>query len=783
MINAADPHADTLLASQAVAPDIVPGRFQILELAGQGGMGAVYRALDRELDDIVALKIMRPDLVTHISDVELFRKEVRLARRVTSPHVARTFDFGVWHGRPWLTMEYVSGEPLSRLLERQGRLDAADVVTLMRGVCAGLQAAHAVGVVHRDVKPANVLLAGHGRVVVTDFGVAQMALAETGRGGSPSGTLAYMAPEQVRGEAAGPSADVYAAGVMMFELLTGHQPWRGDTAYDIAVARLQGQAPDPRTLIPGLDKSLSGVVLRCLQREPSERWPDAQSLASALQAAMPGTDVDALPAVMTGRAPILAPLRPRVAVLPFQSVGGAQDDPLAEGLTEDLIGALSAVRDLRVLSRRVSLRFRDDPRDACLLGEELAVDAILEGSVRRTATGVRINVRLVRVADGSAPWSQRFDRTLAELLIVQDEIAAHVAAVLGVRAVQSPRLVLPDPMALELYVRGRQAYQAMRPDQIRHAVLLLQDAVTRAPLDASLGAAYALALVRQWYMELEPGAGVLAEVLKIAQDAVDMAPDLGDAHLAVAMVLYHQGQAAGAARALRQAVACSPSLAEAHELLGSLLVEIGRSQDGVRRLEMATELDPRLPTVWELLRVNALDGEWTAFDDVTCMAFAPHVAPVARWMHVLRYAPWRGRTAQLANLAATVDRELHLRTPDYLLTYLDAALDVLVRGKSPQRVYRVLDTHAAGPSCGFKRIVNCLQLKCELACFAGDLATARSALQRAVEVGLIDLLWLRHCPMLVPLHGDPVWITAIDVLQGRADAIMDALFHRTEPST
>ncbi len=269
---------------------IVAGRYALLSILGAGGMGAVYRARDLELDEVVALKRLRREFADNPSLVERFRQEVKLARRITHPSVARTFDIGEDAGTRFLTMELVEGESLACRLEREPGLSIAEAVGIAREVCQALGAAHAAGVVHRDLKPDNVLLADDGRVVLTDFGLA-VALRETGglASSARAGTPAYMAPEQLEGSRnlAG-RADLYALGVLLYEMLTGARPWERDSECSSA-RRMTSPPPDPRVVRPEVPAALARVVLRCMARAPEGRYATASDVARALTGALART--------------------------------------------------------------------------------------------------------------------------------------------------------------------------------------------------------------------------------------------------------------------------------------------------------------------------------------------------------------------------------------------------------------------------------------------------------------------------------------------------------------
>ncbi|MGH7293877.1 MAG: serine/threonine-protein kinase, partial [Polyangiaceae bacterium] len=318
-------------------------RYEILGLVGSGGMGTVYRARDSELDEIVALKLLRREVMDASGMLDRFRQEVKLARRVTHRNVARTYDIGESSGEKFLTMEFVDGEALSARLAREGALQLDLVMEMAGGICAGLQAAHAAGVVHRDLKPDNVLLANDSRVVLTDFGIAR-AVADANRAatvGLALGTPAYMAPEQVEGVSdLDERADIYALGAMLYECVTGERAWSGDGIWALAAARLMNPPPDPRLKRPDLPPAVAEIVLKCMARRREDRFQSVAELAGALGAMTmpaPRPRPSAPP-------PLQAPLELEtraVAVLPFRNHGPPADDYLADGLTDDLIDALS----------------------------------------------------------------------------------------------------------------------------------------------------------------------------------------------------------------------------------------------------------------------------------------------------------------------------------------------------------------------------------------------------------------------------------------------------------
>ncbi|WP_437753180.1 protein kinase domain-containing protein [Sorangium sp. So ce1389] len=438
----AEPRSESQGSGFVAAPQRIAGRYEILGLLGTGGMGSVYRVRDVELDEVVALKMLRRDLAESVGMIERFRQEVKLARRVTHRNVARTFDFGDHDGEKFLTMECVDGESLHNVLARTGPMPAQQVIGIGCALCDGLSAAHAAGIVHRDLKPENVLLDRGGRVVITDFGIARTASGSSAgeSAGFVLGSPAYMSPEQLTGEPdIDARTDIYALGMILFECLTHRRAWPGAGAIAAAMARLKSPPPDPRTVRPDVPLAVADVVLKCMAMRREERYASAaeahralllarsrvsiapqpaQSLFSAVAPSAANsaptapqpieqspTRVAAAPEAITApqqrlMSPTLAaptpvptpssatsPALKTVAVLPFRNVGAPDDEYLADGFTEDLTDTLSMTAGLKVRPRAAVSRVRLDGRDPRDVGRELGVQVVVEGSIRRTGGG------------------------------------------------------------------------------------------------------------------------------------------------------------------------------------------------------------------------------------------------------------------------------------------------------------------------------------------------------------------------------------------------------------
>ncbi|MCA9684210.1 MAG: protein kinase, partial [Myxococcales bacterium] len=453
-----DTRADDTIAVRVpiAVGEVFAGRYEIEKILGRGGMGTVFRVRDCEVGEQVALKLL-DSMAATTEVVERFRREVRLARRVTHRNVARTYDLGEFQGWRFLTMEFVDGESLRTYVAR-GRPSPARALGFAKQIAEGLAAAHEAGVVHRDLKPANVMIERSGRVVLTDFGIARAVQGSdaTMQTGGLLGTPAYMAPEQIAGERVDAPADLYALGLILFEMLTGRLPFSGETAMAIAMARLHQDLPDLRAET-NLPPTAVAVLERCLARVAADRPSGAGEVAELITAALDecGRDEGTLgmpaPATIipggipggvlggTRSAPATSVPTPTtsgrtLAVLPFRFRGPESERYVAETLSDELIDVLSTMRGLRVSGSGATARFADaSERDPRTIGRELGVDVIVDGTVQMAGKRVRISARLLEVSSGFQMWSERYDGALEDVFELQDTMGKRIAEALRLK--------------------------------------------------------------------------------------------------------------------------------------------------------------------------------------------------------------------------------------------------------------------------------------------------------------------------------------------------------------
>ncbi len=763
---------------------VFAGRYLVDRLLGRGGMGAVWSALDRELGETVALKILDGAVAGDSASVERFRREVRLARRVTHRNVARIYDIGDHEGTFYLTMELVVGASLADVLASRSRLPVGEAVAIARQIAAGLAAAHAVGVVHRDLKPGNVLIGNaagapgleHARVVVTDFGIA-VGIADDvrlTRDHALLGTPAYMSPEQVRGGPVDARSDVYALGLLLYELLTGTLPFAGETALQLAVARLD-RDPIDFAAHPEISAELAELVMRCLSRAPEHRPSSAAELATLL-ARCGGTaqPIPQLPTSMPTPAPAgpvtLAPMRSAatLAVLPLRYRGPADEAYMAETLTDELVDLLSATRGLKVMASGATSKYAGD-RDPFTVGRELGVDIVVDGTVQRSGTTVRISARLVDVASGFQTWNGRFDGELADVFELQDRIAKKIAETLRVELETDRHKGDAPAEAIELYLQARALTRQMgkRWVEVQAVLPLFQRCLALAPTFAPALAGHATAALRAWFRPEErerAGAREAAARAAVAA-AVAGAPTLAETQLALARLAVQDGRFRDAASAMSEALRIAPTYAEAHEYVGSMMCEAGQPARGMAHLRLAAELDPGGSVgLVVTARHQALEGDRAAAEALLAKLRADALAPVnGLRVTAVRVAAWFGDTARLRELVD--EPATQIDGGPLFASLLRAYVGDIPTVAAFAEVERGLDS--ANPR--FRTMM--YQLATEALCRNGEVERGWEALVRAANDILVDLHWLDRCPLLAPLREHEGYRALRERVKVRAEAI------------
>jgi serine/threonine-protein kinase len=571
----------------------LPERYTIERELGRGGMATVWLGEDRKFPRAVAVKVMHPELATSLG-VERFLREIRIAAGLSHPLLVQVFDFDDADGLLYYIMQYVEGETLRSRLEREPQLPIADALRIAGDVLEALSYAHSHGVVHRDIKPENIMCSA-GRALVMDFGIARaVRVASLEPITDPRfapGTPAYMSPEQVAntGEIDGRS-DLYSVACVVYEMLTGSPPFPGATP-QIVLLRHANDRPLPIcSARPTVPAAVERAVLQALEKLPADRFATAGQFAAALRA-------DAVGGVEHGE-------RGSIAVLPFANLSAEPEfEYYAEGIAEGIITALGQLPGLHVAARTSSFAFRGKGFDLAEVGAKLKVATVLEGSVRKDPTRLRVAAQLINVADGFQRWSERYDRemTMADLFTIQDEIAKAIADRLAVTfdSGAMTRLVTPSTGNLDayhLYLKGRH-YVTQRGLGLKQAAACFDQALALDPdyALAHAGLAEACTLLVQYGLATASALGPKARAA--ADRALALAPDLAEAHCALgALCLVIDWDWARAARHLRRAIALNPRYDAPQSWLAYYLVFVeGQFEEGIAIGRRAAELDPLAP--------------------------------------------------------------------------------------------------------------------------------------------------------------------------------------------
>ena len=608
---------------------------------GGGGMSRVFVATDTALGRKVVVKVLPPEMAAGVN-VDRFRREIQLAASLQHPHIVPLHAAGQAGDLFFYTMPMVEGDTLRARLARESEIPVNDAVRILRDVADALAHAHAHGVVHRDIKPDNVLISGR-HAMVTDFGVAKAISESTGQSSLTSaglalGTPAYMAPEQA---AADPHvdhrADIYALGALAYEMLTGRPPFVGPSPQMVLAAQVT-QSPEPLAAKrPSCPPALAALVMRCLEKRPADRWQSADELVRQLElmatpsgglaptAAVPAAgrsrttrvwvaSVAAAAALVAGAYLIKArgSARPAedtrsIAVLPLANVGGdAKHEYFSDGMTDELATALGRIPGLRVASRTSSYTFKGKSANVGEIGRALHVETVLEGTVRREGDLLRVSVQLTKVSDGFALWSDTYERPAKDVFRVQDDVARSVAdalsPTLGTRSATaeargSASRGTDDLEAYDLYLRGQFLWHGRQSDGIRQAAEYFKQAID---LDPSFARAYAwLALTYALfpgYTEMER-AEALPLVRQAAERALSIDSSLVEARVALGSALYQAGKYPEAEKQWREAIRLNPRYPTVHHWYGTMLVDIGRIQEAIEELSRARDLDPLSPII------------------------------------------------------------------------------------------------------------------------------------------------------------------------------------------
>jgi TolB-like protein/Flp pilus assembly protein TadD len=685
-------------------------------------MAVVYRGHDTRHRREVALKILHRELAATIG-TDRFLQEIRTAARLNHPHIVPLHDSGESDGLLYYVMPFVDGRTVRQRLEGEGKIPVDESLRIARQVAGALDYAHRLGVVHRDIKPENVMLY-EGEALVTDFGIAKALTAAGGenltRTGTALGTPAYMSPEQAAGDQElDARSDQYSLACVLYEMLTGQPPFTGSTSQAV-IAKRFSETPKPVTAATtGISDSVGRAVMRALAREPAARFATTAEFASALRA----------PGKKTGSG---KNGRRSIAVLPFANMSADPDNEyFTDGIAEEIINALTKVQALDVASRTSAFAFKGRSEDMREIGRKLGVGTVLEGSVRKAGSRLRITAQLVDVDSGYHLWSERYDRELADVFAIQDEIAGNIVKAL--RVVLTPAEAdaikatpASDVRAYEFYLRGRQLFHQHRKAAHRQAIEWYQKAIE---LDPNYALAYAgIADSSSFlYMYREATPANLQAAEEASRKALQLDPNLAEAHAAHGLAVSLRNKWDEAATSFDRALALDPRSFEAAYFYGRAALAHG---DYEKAEEMFARAAENRPDDYQAVGFQAMALHKLGREEEALAAHSREVAAAERRIEI---NPGESRALYLG---ATGLMQLGQR---------ERALDWANRAiaTDPDEVSTLYN-------------VGCVYS------VAGEYDRALDSLERAIQRGFAHREWIEHDPDWDPVRSDPRFVRILE---------------------
>jgi len=742
------------------------GRYQIIEELGKGGMGKVYKALDTEIKEKIALKLINPEISADKRTIERFQNELKFARKISHRNVCRMYDLNKEEGSYYITMEYVSGEDLKSMIGMMGQLSGAKAISVARQVCEGLTEAHRLGVVHRDLKPQNIMIDKEGNARIMDFGIARSLKAKGITGaGVMVGTPEYMSPEQAEVKEVDQRSDIYSLGVILYEMVTGRVPFEGETPLGIAMKHKSEMPKDPRELNSQVPSDLSRMILRCMEKDKEKRYQSAGEVRSELEniekgipttermvpTSKPITSKEItvtfspkkllIPALVVAALVIATVLiwkpwsqkeavpipsdKPSIAVLPFVDLSPQKDQQyFCDGMTDEIIAKLSRFKGWKVIPRTSMMRYKNTDKDIKEIGEELDVATILEGSIRKERDDIRVNAKLIRIKDIIPLWSDTYEKKLESVFAIQSDVAEKIANGLQVELSPGEKERLQKKptgslTAYDYYLKGREYYRRYQKQDNEQAIKLFKKALEvdedYALAYAGLGDAYAQASFRfgspSTWLDL---------AIDASQTAISIDPDCAEAHKALGLSYFYKGWLRKAINANRKAIEINPNLDTAITNLAINYLYTGEFEKGIPLAEKNLALTPADP--------------WSYHTFAFFYCYLDDFAKAEQW----------------------VEKSLELK-PDFTDSNALLILSYLVQGKTLEAV-----EHGQKFISMLPRNFYALVWAGESALFAGDISQARQYYQKVAELspehvnGLIGICNLTRLGYIYWISGDSV---------------------------
>ena len=773
------------------------GPYEIVAAIGAGGMGEVYKARDTRLGRDVAIKVLPAGFAEDAERLRRFEREAKATAALSHPNILEVHDVGTFEGVPYLVEELLEGESLKERIER-GALAAPEALSIAMQIARGLAVAHEKGIVHRDLKPANVFLTNHGAVKILDFGLAKLVEgvplgdaetlthAPTGATGFGQvlGTVAYMAPEQARGLPVDQRADVFAFGVVVYEMVAGERPFRGATATDtVAEILTKEPAPMPASVPP----DLAAVIGKCLAKEPERRYQGGSEVLSALEAVDVGGTVPlwwslkrsirrrpwlAAANVVVALAVLALALDAgglrgrllgraggggraiRMAVLPFTNLSSdPEQEYLSDGLTQEMIAQLGRLHpeSLSVIARTSVMRYKKTDTPIDRIGRELGVDYVLEGSEQREGGRVRITAELVKVQDQTQLWAESYDREMSDILALQSNVARKVAESLALKLLPgeqarlaSARSVNPD--AYQAYLKGIHHLYRLTPGDFDTAQRYFEVALEKDPDYALAYTGIALVWACRQQLGLTPPHEAGPKAKEAARKAIELDDTVAETHFALAVLgAWTDWDWVVAEREFKRAIALNPSFPEALINYSHFLMNMGRPDEAMPQARRALELDP----------FNAMTVSFYAVELYCARRYDEAIAQARRALALQPDAPVALSVLMVALHETKQHDEMIAAAKKYypfLFPDVGQALDQAYAGRDyPGAWRRAAEVEAARhgkePGAAFDIAQNAL--------YAGDTTLALDWLEKACDEHEPNMPYISCMPIFDPLRSEP----------------------------